>query len=125
MQNKWKMDLQDFQNSEGDFKNAGGLHGEEGSFKLAFQNYAGIAYCEDTSKKRVNDGNLENSGGIAHPPSPETLDPPHRYFLTKRGVNLFIPAGAEIGDAVSSHGEDDNMEEDEIVALANATSIAE
>lgn len=71
------------------------------------------------------DGNLENSGGLAHPPSPQTLDPPHRYFLTKRGINLFIPAGAEIGDVVSSHGEDGIMDDDEIIALANATSIAE
>jgi len=71
------------------------------------------------------DGNLENSGGLAHSPGPQTLDPPHRYYLTKRGVNLFIPAGAEIGDVVSSHDEDGIMEVDEIVALANATSIAE
>lgn len=70
------------------------------------------------------DGNLENSGGLAHPPSPWTLDPPHRYFLTKRGVNLFTPAGADIGDVVSSHGEDGGIEEDEIVALAHATSDA-
>jgi hypothetical protein len=54
-----------------------------------------------------------------------TLDPPHRYYLTKRGVNLLIPAGAEIGDVVSSHGEDGSLEVDEIVALANATSVAE
>lgn len=52
-----------------------------------------------------------------------TLDPPQTYYLTKRGVNLFIPAGADIGDVVSSHNEDGNMEVDEIVALANATSI--
>jgi hypothetical protein len=71
------------------------------------------------------DGNIENTGGLAHPPGPETIDPPHRYYLTKRGVNLFIPAGAKIGDAVSSHGEDGNLEVDEIVALANATSAAE
>lgn len=46
--------LQDFYKSKGDFKNDGGLHGDEGSFKLAFQNYAGIEHCEDTSKKCVN-----------------------------------------------------------------------
>lgn len=71
------------------------------------------------------DGNIENTGGLAHPPGPETIDPPHRYYLTKRGANLFIPAGAEIGDIVSSHGEDGTMEADEIVALANVTSVAE
>lgn len=71
------------------------------------------------------DGNLYTSGGLAHNPGPMTLDPPHRYYLTKRGVNLFIPAGADIGDVVSSHKEDGNMEVDEIVALANATSIVE
>lgn len=71
------------------------------------------------------DGNLYTAGGLAHNPGPMTLDPPHRYYLTKRGVNLFIPAGAEIGDVVSSHGEDGIMEEDEIVALANATGITE
>jgi hypothetical protein len=54
-----------------------------------------------------------------------TLDPPHRYFLTKRGANLFIPAGAQIGDVVSSHSEDGSLEVDEIVALANATSVAD
>ena len=83
-----------------------------------------LAPCNGLANAK-SDGNLENSGGLAHPPSPQTLDPPHRYFLTKRGVNLFIPAGAEIGDVVSSHGEDGIMEEDEILALANATSIAE
>lgn len=71
------------------------------------------------------DGNLYTSGGLAHNPGPMTLDPPHRYYLTKRGVNLLIPAGAEIGDVVSSHGEDGSLEVDEIVALANATSVAE
>ena len=70
------------------------------------------------------DGNLYTAGGLAHNPGPMTLDPPHRYYLTKRGVSLFIPAGAEIGDVVSSHGEDGIMEEDEIIALANAISIA-
>lgn len=71
------------------------------------------------------DGNLYTAGGLALNPGPMTLDPPHRYYLTKRGVNLFIPAGAEVGDAVSSHGEDGIVEDDEIIALANATSIAE
>lgn len=83
-----------------------------------------LMLCNGLANMKL-DGNLENSGGLAHPPSPQTLDPPHRYFLTKRGVSLFIPAGAEIGDVVSSHGEDGSMEEDEIVALANATSIVE
>lgn len=55
---------------------------------------------------------------------------PHQYYLTKRGVNLFIPAGAEIGDVVHSlvpwEGGDNGsvLEVDEIVALANATSLA-
>jgi hypothetical protein len=71
------------------------------------------------------DGNLYTAGGLAHNPGPMTLDPPHRYYLTRRGVKLFIPAGAEIGDVVSSHGEDGIMEDDKIIALANATSIAE
>jgi len=68
---------------------------------------------------------MGNSGGLAQPPGPPTIDPPHRYYLTKRGFNLYIPAGAEIGDVVSSHGEDGNLVVDEIVALANATSIVE
>jgi len=71
------------------------------------------------------DGNVYTKSGPASPPGPQTVSPPHRYYLTKRGVNLFIPAGAEIGDAVRSHGEDGSVEMDEIVALANATSIAE
>jgi hypothetical protein len=46
--------LQDFYKSQGDYESTGGLHGEEGWFKLVFQNYAGIEYCADTSKKCVN-----------------------------------------------------------------------
>jgi len=46
--------LQDFYKSQGDYASTGGLHGEEGWFKLVFQNYAGIDYCADTSKKCVN-----------------------------------------------------------------------
>lgn len=46
--------LQFFYKSKGDYKNNGGFHGDVGPFKLAFQNYAGITYCEDTSKKCDN-----------------------------------------------------------------------
>jgi hypothetical protein len=83
-----------------------------------------LALCNGFANVKL-DGNLGNSGGLAQPPGPPTVDPPHQYYLTKRGVNLFIPAGAEIGDVVSSHGDDGSLELDEIVALANATSIAE
>ena len=74
------------------------------------------------------DGNLYTTKGLAEPPGPPQLQPPHQYYLTKRGVNLFIPAGADIGDVVRSHVFEDNDEQsstvlDEIVALANATHI--
>ena len=57
-------------------------------------------------------------------------DPIHQYYLTKKGVNLFIPAGAEIGDVVHTlvardDGGDSGVELDEIVALANATRVAD
>lgn len=74
------------------------------------------------------DDNIYTASGLATIPDPPQVDPPHQYFLTKRGVNLFIPAGADIGDTVRSHVFDDDAEEarmelDEIVALANATRI--
>lgn len=52
----------------------------------------------------------------------------HQYYLTKRGANLFIPNGAEIGDVVYSPRSVDSNDEmkvhvDEIVAHANASSI--
>ena len=36
------------------YKSPDGRNGEEGWFKLSFQNYAGITYCEDAAKKCVN-----------------------------------------------------------------------
>lgn len=74
------------------------------------------------------DGNIHDANGLAKIPDPLQVDPPHQYYLTKRGVNLFIPAGADVGDVVRSHvfkdnGEEGSMELDEIVALANATRI--
>lgn len=58
-----------------------------------------------------------------------TIDSPHQHYLTKRGANLFIPNGAEIGDVVYSPrsvdgGNETDSHLDEIVARANAT-IAE
>jgi hypothetical protein len=49
--------------------------------------------------------------------------------MTKRGVNLFIPGGANVGDVVHTlvahDGNPDGiMEPDEIYDLANATSVA-
>lgn len=74
------------------------------------------------------DGNLHDKKGLATIPPPLQVDPPHQYYLTKRGANLFIPAGADIGDVVHSHvslddDEEGSVELDEIVALANATRI--
>lgn len=46
--------LQDFYKSREDYGKSGGLHDQEGWFKLAFQNFAGIEYCEDASKKCVH-----------------------------------------------------------------------
>lgn len=74
------------------------------------------------------DDNIHTTEGLAKIPDPPQVDPPHQYFLTKKGVNLFIPAGADIGDIVRSHvfeenDEEGRMELDEIVALANATRI--
>jgi hypothetical protein len=68
--------------------------------------------------------------GLANPKPPLQISPPHRYYLTKKGDNIFVPAGAEIGDSVHSHTDEDEcefdgMQLDEIVALANATSIAD
>lgn len=73
------------------------------------------------------DHNLYNTEGLAFGFLTKR-DPIHQYYLTKKGVNLFIPAGAEIGDVVHSlvsqdNGEDGSVELDEIVALASATSI--
>jgi len=72
------------------------------------------------------DHNLYNIDGLAI--ATESPFAPHRYYLTKRGANLFIPAGADIGDMVRSHVSDEDNEEgsvelDKIVALANATRI--
>jgi len=72
------------------------------------------------------DHNLYNIDKLAI--ATESPDPPHRYYLTKRGANLFIPAGADIGDMVRSHVFDEgndqgSVELDEIVVLANATRI--
>lgn len=74
------------------------------------------------------DGNIYTTEGLAEPTGPPQVQPPHQYYLTKRGVNLFIPAGAEIGSIVRSRVFEDDSEEgsvelDEIVALANATCI--
>lgn len=53
-------------------------------------------------------------------------DGPHQYYLTKRGVNLFIPHGEDVGDVVYSprslHDDKMAFERDEIVALGNATT---
>lgn len=46
--------LQDFYKSQGDWASGGGLHNKDNWFKLTFQNYAGITYCEDASNKCVN-----------------------------------------------------------------------
>ena len=46
--------LQDFYKSQGDWSNGGGLQNKDNWFKLAFQNYGGITYCEDASNKCVN-----------------------------------------------------------------------
>lgn len=73
------------------------------------------------------DHNIYNTEGLAFGFLTKR-DPINQYYLTKSGANLFIPAGAEIGDIVRFHvfqenGEDGDFELDEIVALANATSI--
>ncbi|KAM0712884.1 hypothetical protein Q7P35_000334 [Cladosporium inversicolor] len=109
--------LKQFYGSTGsNYKNGGGMQNQEGWFKLAFQGYAGISYCEDASTRDcTNDGNIHDVEGIAKIPDP-------------LGVNLLIPAGADMGDVVRSHvfkdnGEEGSMELDEIVALANATRI--
>ena len=46
--------LKDFYKSQGDWASGGGLHNKDNWFKLTFQNYAGITYCEDASNKCVN-----------------------------------------------------------------------
>lgn len=55
-------------------------------------------------------------------------DQPHQYYITKRGTNLFMPSGAEIGDLVYSprslDGENGtNFDLDKIVARGNATTF--
>ena len=58
----------------------------------------------------------------------EIADDPHQYYLTKRGLNVFVPRGAEIGHvlhlarALDDHGKVE-FELDEVVAHANATSF--
>ena len=58
--------LQDFYKSQGDWANGGGLQNKDNWFKLAFQNYGGITYCEDASKKCVN-GMLAHDIRCLHP----------------------------------------------------------
>jgi hypothetical protein len=88
----------------------------------------------DDNEKKAGDllANPMPSQPLNNPPPVERslADEPHRYFLTKRGVHIFIPAGAEIGETVhtwAQRGNGDSLPElvkDEVVALANATSTA-
>jgi hypothetical protein len=96
---------------------------------------------KDESTDKKADNNEQKAGDLLANPMPApTLDPPvkrspaaetHRYFLTKRGVHLFIPGGAEIGETVHTwtpQGDGEPLPvlvRDEIVALANATSTAD
>jgi hypothetical protein len=88
---------------------------------------------EDVANTEI-DGNEKQLGDKDANYVPMTLDPPtgdqqQNYYLTKRGIKLLVPGGAEIGTAVHTwtarDGEELHSElvEDEIVALANATSI--
>jgi hypothetical protein len=75
------------------------------------------------------DGNVYFPQGQLAASGPPQLDPPHQFYMTKRGVNLFIPGGANVGDVVHTlvahDGNPDGiMEPDEIYDLANATSVA-
>jgi hypothetical protein len=96
---------------------------------------------KDEAADKKADNNEQKAGDLlANPMLAPTLDPPvkrssaaetHRYFLTKRGVHLFIPGGAEIGETVHTwtpQGDGEPLPvlvRDEIVALANATSTAD
>lgn len=49
--------LEQFYGSTGsNYKNGGGMQKQEGWFKLAFQGYAGISYCEDASTRDCTNG---------------------------------------------------------------------
>lgn len=54
--------LKQFYYSQGsEYKNGGGLHDTPNWYKLAFQNYAGISYCEDASIRDCKNGMLTHT----------------------------------------------------------------
>jgi hypothetical protein len=102
--------------------------------------YQCAALDDGTANMEADEKEKKDGDQLANPMPPQQLDPPvapslaeetHRYFLTKRGVHLFIPGGAEMGEAVHTwapRGDGESLPglvKDEIVALANATSTAD